>query len=453
MYSRFFTLTIIFITTLGLWAIPGSLVAAAQTSKPSFYKDVLPILEAHCQVCHRPGEIGPMPLITYGQARPWAEAIRQQVVLRKMPPWFADPRYGHFSNDPSLTPAEIAAVSKWAETGAPAGDPKDAPPPRKFATGWNIGCPDLVLRMPRAFHLPASGTIEYQYIVIPTGFRKDKWVTAAEVRPSNRSVVHHAVVYIREPESSWLRDAKPGIPYSIPADDPRHGTLKTTSDILLVYAPGHVPEPLRPDDAKLIPAGSDLVLQVHYTPNGKLSADQSEIGLVFAKNPVKARVLTLQMDVDRFVIPPGHPHFRVAVEGTLPNAATLLSFFPHMHYRGASFEYHYIHPDGTDEILLRVNPYRFHWQLTYQLAEPRLLPAGARLLWVAYYDNSKNNPENPDPDSAVYAGEQSWEEMMVGFFDVAVPPGIDKRQFFIRPRRKSAIEVINGREASAVVAL
>ncbi len=399
---------------------------------PEYYRDVAPILEKHCQVCHRPGEIGPMPLMTYGEARPWARAIREAVVRRKMPPWFADPRFGKFSNDPSLSAAEIETVSEWVKAGSPAGDAREAGPARRWSVGWSIPKPDVVLETPRAIAIPARGTVEYQYVVMPTGFRQDKWVAMAEVRPSERAVVHHAVVYIRPPGSDWLREAKPGIPYSIPEDDPRHKRLWTTSDLLLVYAPGNEPDRLPEGMAKLIPAGSDLVLQMHYTPNGKAVEERTSIGLKYARGPVTKRVLSLQMGNDQFVLPPGDADVRVAAHGTLPNEALLLSLFPHMHLRGASFAFHYIHEDGKIETLLYVKPYDFHWQLSYRLAQPRLLPAGAKLEWVAHFDNSANNPQNPDPGAAVRYGEQSTEEMMIGFFDVAVAPGVDKERFFVR---------------------
>ncbi|HEX5431164.1 MAG TPA: thiol-disulfide isomerase, partial [Bryobacteraceae bacterium] len=234
-----------------------------------------------------------------------------------------------------------------------------------------------------------------------------------EVRPSDRSVVHHAVVYIREPGSTWT-----------------HGPTK--ADILAVYAPGSSPDIEPPGMAKLVKAGSDLVMEIHYTPNGKAVSDREQIAILFAKSPPKKRVLTLQMDSTSFLIPPGDPDYRVAVWGTLPNDALLLSFFPHMHLRGKEFDYVRIREDGARETLLKVAPYNFYWQLTYRLAKPIPLKKGTRLEWVAWYDNSKNNPLNPDPDAAVRYGHQSWDEMMVGFFDVAVDPGVDKKAFFVR---------------------
>jgi Copper type II ascorbate-dependent monooxygenase, C-terminal domain len=403
-------------------------------SLPTFYKDVLPILQDRCQSCHRPGEAAPMPLLTYEQTQPWAKKIAAEVESKMMPPWFADPRYGHFSNDPSLTAEQITAIVNWANSGAPAGNVSDAPPPRQWTDGWNIPQPDAVVKMPQPVMIPAHGQIEYTYEIVPTHFTNDKWVQMVEVRPSSPAHVHHAVVYIRPPDSAWLRHAPVGEPFTASTlRDPeeRRQAHETTSDLLLVYAPGgagdHFPEGM----AKLVPAGSDLVFQMHYTTNGETASDQTSAGLVFAKIPPKQRVITLQLNNHAIIIPPGADNFRAEVQGTLPNDATLLSFFPHMHLRGKRFEYDIIHEDGTVETLLRVN-YHFHWQLSYQLAEPRELRAGTKLRAVAWYDNSRNNPHNPDPDKTVTWGDQTTDEMMVGFFDVAVPAAMNKWQFFVR---------------------
>jgi len=401
---------------------------------PTFYRDVLPILQNRCQQCHRPGEVAPTPFLTYRQVRPWAKAIREAVALKRMPPWFAEPGYGPFANDRSLSQQQIETLLQWADSGAPEGDAHDAPPAPHWVADWNIRTPDLVLQMPHPFSIPGAGDVDYQYIVVPTGFTEDKWVEMAELRPSNRAIVHHAVVYIREPGSSWLSDAKPGVPYVPPGDTPRERLSNgwTTSDILLVYSPGSLAEDWGSSMGKLIKAGSDLILQFHYTPNGHATSDQSKLGLVFHRAAPMQRVITLQLDNDRFVIPPEHPHYRVSAWGTIPNDTELLSFFPHMHLRGASFEYNIVEPDGKRRTLLRVHPYNFYWQLSYRLAQPLPVKAGTKLECVAYFDNSRNNPNNPDPEDAIRFGPQSREEMMIGFFDIAVAPGTDKTEFFVR---------------------
>ena len=402
---------------------------------PTFYTDVLPILQTRCQACHRRGQLAPMPLQTYRDTRPYAAAIREVIETKRMPPWFADPCCGQFANDPTLTEEQLKTLSNWVEARAPEGNPNDAPPAPFFAEGWNSPAPDAVFRMPVAKRLPASGDVPYQYIILPTGLKQDRWVRMSEIRPGNRMVVHHAVAYIREPKSNWLRGAPVGVPFS--ADDLATPTLRrdavwTDSDILLVYAPGSSPDQWPEGFSKLIPAGSDIVLQMHYTTRGAPMYDQTSIGLVFAKKPPRKRVLTLQLTNDRFLIPPGDPDHRVEVHGTMPNEALLLSFFPHMHLRGKTFEYNMRAPGAPMKTLLRIPHYDFYWQLSYRLAEPIPLKAGTLLQAIASFDNSRNNPHNPDPDSAVTWGEQTWAEMMVGFFDVAVDPSVDKQNFFLR---------------------
>jgi hypothetical protein len=414
--------------------------SASGQSAPSFYRDVLPILQRHCQSCHRPGEIAPFPLVTYSQTKNWAAAIRADVNSRKMPPWFADPCCGKFSNNPSLSAEEINKIDDWARAGAPQGDPRDSPPAPHWTAGWNIAPPDLVLKMPQPVKVPASGDVEYTYEIVPTNFKEGKWVQMSEMRPLARDHVHHAVVYIRPPESKWLRGAPVGVPFTATTlRDPHlmHEAHATTSDLLLVYAPGSSPEDWPEGMAKFIPAHSDLVFQMHYTTNGHAGSDQTSLGLVFAKQPPEKRVLTLQLanDHDTIPIPPNTDNYRVEVHGTLPNDALLLGFFPHMHLRGKKFEYNLVHDDGTRETLLRVN-YDFYWQLSYRLSGPRMLLAGTRLEAIAWYDNSRHNLHNPDPDSPVEWGDQTYNEMMVGFFDVAVPAEMDKEKFFVRGSQK-----------------
>ena len=354
-----------------------------------------------------------------------------------MPPWFADATVGHFANDPSLTTGQIQTLGDWTATGAPAGSVADAPPPRKFAEGWNIPQPDLVVRMPKAVAIPASGDVEYTYEIVPTGFTEGKWVEMSEIRPSSRENVHHAVVYVRPPDSPWLRDLPKNVPFTASAmtnEQNMHDTHTTKADILLVYAPGSSPDNWPAGMAKYIPAGSDLVFQIHYTTHGHATTDQTAVGMVFAKTAPAKRVLTLQLTNSTFAIPPGADDYRVEVHGSLPNDALLLSFFPHMHLRGKRFEYNIVKPDGSVEPLLRVN-YSFYWQLSYRLATPLPLKAGTVLQAVAQFDNSRNNPHNPDPSAEVYWGDQTYDEMMVGFFDVAVPANTDKTEFFVRGAR------------------
>jgi hypothetical protein len=404
------------------------------SSPPTFYRDVIPILQEHCQTCHRAGEIAPFSLVSYKDTKHWAQAIKTATQSKQMPPWFADPRFGNWADDPSLTPEQIASLGAWADAGAPAGDARDAPGAKRWSEGWNIPQPEAVIRMPKPVPIPAQGEIDYTYEIVPTGFTTDRWVQMSQIRPSSPEYVHHAVVYIRPPDSNWLRGAPVGVPFTgNDLSDPvqRRNAHWTDTDMLLVYAPGSSPDQWADGMAKFVPAGSDLVFQMHYTTNGHAGTDQAAAGIVFSKAPVKQRVLTLQLTNSSFLIPPHADNFRVEVHGTLPNDATLLNFFPHMHLRGKRFDYEIVHPDGTVETLLRVN-YNFHWQLSYRLAEPRPLKAGTELQAVAWFDNSDKNPHNPDPDAMVKWGDQTRDEMMVGFFDVAVPAGIDKPHFFMR---------------------
>lgn len=375
-----------------------------------------------------------MSLVSYQQARSWANEIAAATAQKSMPPWFADPSIGHFANDPSLTAEQIATLSAWAKAKAPMGQPADGPPPKLWLEGWNIARPDAIVQMPQPVAIPARGDIEYTYEIAPTHFQEDRWVQMSEVRPSAPQHVHHAVVYIRPPDSKWLRHAPVGVPFTASSlTDPqeRREAHETTSDLLLVYASGSSPDQWPDGMAKFVPAGSDLVFQMHYTANGHAAHDQTRVGLAFARTVPQQRVITLQLNNHALIIPPEADNFRVEVAGTLPNDAVLLSFFPHMHLRGKRFEYDIIHADGTVEPLLRTD-YHFHWQLSYRLAEPRPLTAGTKLRAVAWYDNSRANPHNPDPEATVTWGDQTYQEMMVGFFDVAVPANVDKWQFFIR---------------------
>jgi hypothetical protein len=376
----------------------------------TFFRDVLPILQNHCQECHRPGEMAPMPLRTYEETRPWAKAIRDQVRSHNMPPWPADPCCGHFSNDRSLRAQDIETLVKWVDTGAPKGDLRDAPAEKSWPDGLRS---DLTLAMDKPFQVPASGAVEYQYFPIPTGFKEDRWVQAVEVRPGDRTVVHHIVVYLREPGSTWT-----------------HGATK--SDILTVYAPGSTPDSWAEGMAKLVKAGSDLVLEIHYTPKGKPTSDRTSVGLVFAKKAPEKRVLTLQLNNDHFLIPAGEKDYRVTAWGSIPNDALLLSFFPHMHLRGKSFLFGLNDGNKGFETLLNVPNYDFYSQLSYRLKTPIPLKKGMRLQCWGTFDNSPNNPRNPDPSVDVTYGQQSWEEMMIGFFDVAVDVSVGKPEFFIR---------------------
>lgn len=432
----------------GSVALAAVSIASAAPSAPTFYKDVLPVLQKNCQTCHRPGEAAPMSFLTYDSTRPWAKAIKSAVATKKMPPWFADPHVGKFGNDPSLSSDTIETLVKWADDGAPAGNPADAPAPLTWFEGWRIGKPDVIIKVPQAYSVPASGTVDYQYVIVPTGFTEDKYVSMAEARPSAPSVVHHILAFVRAPGSSFLRGAPANAAFSekglrsemearmkkMREENPEAFAKARRAaaggpdmgggdfgDMIAGYAPGTLPDILKPGQVKLIPAGSDIVFQIHYTANGKPASDVSQLGLVFAKYKPVERVLTLAATTQDFVIPAGNPNYEVDAKLKLQDDATLINMLPHMHFRGKSFEYRVTYPSGEKETLLDVPNYDFNWQLTYDLAKPRLLPKGSVIECTAHYDNSADNKWNPDPTKDVRYGEQTWEEMMFGFFDVSVP--------------------------------
>ena len=414
-------------------------VAAAAT--PTYQKDIAPILQKHCQECHRPGEIAPMSLMSYKDSRPWAKSIRQAVLVKKMPPWSADPHYGKFSNDRSLTQSEIDTLAAWADGGAPEGNPNDAPAPVQFAEGWTIGKPDLVLDMGADYKVPASGTIAYTNFVVHTGFTEDKWVKEVEVRPGNTSVVHHIVLYARPKGSSYDADAKPGEPF-VGSSQPPQKNRPPQSDIgqltglfaapgagpvemIGLYLPGGTVYKTGQGQARLIPAGSDLIFSMHYTANGKESLDRSKVGINFAKEPPKERVVNAYVVNQTLRIPPGEPNHRVDARLTLQQEAKLQTLIPHMHLRGKGFEFEVTYPTGETETLLKVPRYDFNWQIAYELAKPITLPKGTLIHMTVFYDNSPNNPANPDPTNEVFWGDQSWEEMATGFVDLAIPAEMD----------------------------
>lgn len=407
--------------------LTGALFAAKPTdvSAVSFSREIAPILRQHCQACHRPGEAAPFSLLTYQQARPWAKSMKEAVLLKKMPPWFADPHYGKFSNDRSLSQHDIDTLVAWADAGAPEGDPRDLPPQPAYLQGWSIPAPDVVFEFPRTFQIPATGTLEYQKVIVPSGFTEDKWVQFAEARPDDRAHVHHMILFVREPESHWLRGQPAGVFFVAPkVTGDNTDTSALPSDFLVGYAPGQPPEILPPGQGKLVKAGSDFVLEIHYTTNGKPGADRSRFGLVFSRERPQTRVLTLSATNGKFRIPPGDPNYRVDAAFEVGADVKLAGLHPHMHGRGKDFEYRIVYPSGQSQTILRVPRYDWHWQLWYTLASPIALPKGARIECIAHFDNSPNNPDNQDPKKEVAWGDQSWDEMMVGFFNLEFPANI-----------------------------
>jgi hypothetical protein len=406
---------------------------------PTYYREVLPILRQHCVICHRANGIAPMSFETYEDARRYSKIIRKVAQDKTMPPSFAIPLAGRVSNDPSLTSQEFSTLAAWANLNAPAGDQHNPPSERPAAAPWSIPKPDFILKMPQAVAIPSSGDIEYTYEIVPTGFTEGRWVQMAEVVPSLPAMVRQAIVFIRGPGSHWLRHAPVGKPFTtatLAGDKDRHWA---DDDILMVYAPGTPVDEWPARMAKFIPPGADLIFRLQYITNGTAGADQSSVGLVFSKRKPPQRVVTLALANDQFTIPPGASDCRVEAHGVLGKDAVLLSLFPNMHLRGKGFEYDVVHtgnrssnqPEPQIEILLRVN-YDLRWQTNYHLKEPRLLRAGTNLRVVGWYDNSPNNPHNPDPNASVGSGDQARDEVLLGFFEVSVPASLGEHGNLIR---------------------
>jgi mono/diheme cytochrome c family protein len=392
-------------------AFTTDLVEGSDKAAVTYAKDVAPILNKNCVTCHRPGEVAPMSLMSYKEVRPWAKSIREKVVQRVMPPWFADPKFGDFSNDCRLSEREISTIKTWVEAGAPEGDSKDLPPSPRFTEGWTIGKPDLVLSMTKEFNIPAEGAIPYQNFVVPTNFTEDRYVQFAEIRQGDRNHVHHIIVNVRYPASRQARAARPS------NQDERPDRGDDSDGRLAGWAPGEAPLILRPGQAKLIKKGSDLIFQVHYTTNGEPGKDISSIGLIFSKVPVEKRVATAGASARELNIPPGDPNYESSGSFIFKEDSHIENLHPHMHFRGKDFQYKLIYPDGTSKVLLFVPRYDFGWQLTYFFKEPVAAPKGSRLEAVAHHDNSERNKFNPDPTKFVTWGPQTWEEMMIGYFD------------------------------------
>lgn len=399
--------TRLMLLVLGLFvsaALAGSSAASGGSRGAlTFNKDIAPIFFNNCVGCHREGEIAPMSLMTYKEVRPWAKAIREKVATREMPPWHADPKHGTWANDRRMSQKDIDAILSWVDGGAKEGDPKDLPPAPKFASGWQIGEPDMVFHMPVEYTVPAEGAVSYQYFNVPTNFKEDRYIQALEARAGNLSVVHHIVIYVREPQQTR-----------------RSKKLDLGEGLLGALSPGMTPFKAKPGTAKLIKAGSQLVFQMHYTPNGKETKDRSFVGLIFAKEPVEKVITTTAAFDMKFAIPPGASNHEVKAYYEFENDSHIVSFSPHMHLRGKDVLYRAIYPDGKSEVLLALPKYDFNWQVYYYPTRPLPMPKGTKIEVIAHFDNSTKNALNPDPTRTVTFGEQTWDEMMNGFFDIWV---------------------------------
>jgi peroxiredoxin len=377
--------------------------ATTAKSDITFTKDISRILQNRCQECHRPGQIGPMPLLSYDDASNWAAMIKEVIADDRMPPWHADPKHGKFKNDRRLSNDERTKLLAWIDAGCPEGKTSDLPEARKFTQGWSIGTPDVVFTMPDAIVVPPKAeksSLPYKYVLIPTNFTEDKWVQAVEARPGNHEVVHHIVAY------SF-------------AGKRVQGTDGIGDGLLVAYAPGDLGSVFAPGAAKKVPKGASIVLQMHYTPTSTEQKDQSSVALIFAKAPPREEVKTRAITQRLFAIPPGDDNYQVVSKTTLAKDAIVYSMFPHMHLRGKDFKFEIIYPDNKRETVLSVPRYDFGWQSNYIFEKPLRLPAGTRIECTAHFDNSKKNANNPDATKTVFWGEQTWQEMMIGFIDYA----------------------------------
>ncbi|HEX4951291.1 MAG TPA: thiol-disulfide isomerase [Blastocatellia bacterium] len=459
------------VTLLAFTCVIAAGISAHQVSQASgnkmaakpvtFNKDVAPIVFKSCAECHRPGEPAPFSMLSYKEIRPWARAIKEQVVNKKMPRWDANPAHQKFANDPRLTQKEIDTIAAWVDGGAIEGNVKDLPPVPKFTAGWNIGKPDLILTMPEEFTLEASGPDEYQYFEIPTSFTEDKYIQAVEARPGNRQVVHHIIAFIKPPQKEnpnrpklskeeiaklraeaekqsiqyqegFLRRTKPDAPFyndgcNIPPEEYKKRRVEggegggNNNNWLIGYAPGNITQPWPEGTVKKIPAGSSIVFQVHYSKvAGSVQKDRSSVGLIFAKAPPKKEIMMAGVANPFMKLEPGQANQKVTACWTTKEDIHIYTLTPHMHVRGTAQRIEAIYPNGKSEVLLDVPTYSFAWQTTYELKEPKAIPKGTRFLVTTWYDNSPKNKFNPDPTKAVRWGDPTYDEMMIGFIEYTI---------------------------------
>lgn len=438
--------------------------AAAGRAAPTFAKDVAPIIFNNCSVCHRPGEVAPMPLMSYQDVRPWSKAIREEVIERTMPPWYADHQTSlKFRNDRRLSQKEIDTIVAWVDAGSPKGNDSDVPPLPKFTPGWTLGQPDMVIPMPVEFEVPAEGELPMQNFYVPVPFTEDRWIEAVELRPGNSAVVHHSIANVtRLPEGSRIvngravRNDSSGQTATV--EPRRGGALREGDEVfqsqdsftragafkLVGQAPGKGFERHRPGIAKRVSPGMYFQFNLHYQPTGRPEKDRSVLGLWFSKGSVTHEVLTKgvtdvivvegkDLSETRVVngrevrtrgripnIPPNADNWEIIGQTPIKEAITIHAFAPHMHLRGKDIKYVLIWPDGREQTLLNVPRYDFNWQLHYELETPLKVPAGSKMVAIAHYDNSLKNRYNPAPQKEVFWSEQSWDEMFIPWFEYTV---------------------------------
>ena len=385
----------------------------ASTSKVTFANQVVRIFQQSCQQCHRPGQMAPMSLLTYQEARPWAKSIKQKVQGREMPPWHADPRYGEFVNDRRLTDEEVDTIVRWVDSGAPRGNAADMPEPLSFPEGWSIGEPDLVLSMSRPYTVRASGRDTFEYFNIDTRLTEDRFVSAVEILPGDARVVHHVLAYVHQNDDFNFRDEE-----SWSRSIGRGGTM------LIEYAVGNKGDIFPPGSGRLLKKGSRLLLQIHYHPYGEQTQDVTRVGLRFhPRGTQHRRIISRWIGTHSIGIPPNTRNVASRSSYTFRQAVNIISFQPHMHCRGQAMIAEVFYPDGQHEILCSVPNYDFNWQTTYTFTTPPYLPAGTRMVVTGLHDNTKSNPNNPNPNAYVTWGQSTNDEMMHGWTDFVYAQG------------------------------
>ncbi len=380
---------------------------AATPATPTYHREISRLMQAHCVECHREGGLGPFSLESHEDLGEHAGMIRKQVERGAMPPWFALPgepgTHAVFSNDRSMPEADKSALLSWLKSGLPLGDPAEAPVARKFADGWTVGTPDVVFQIPEPVEIKAEGAMPYQNRVVETTLAEERWVQGYEILPTAPEVVHHVIVKVH-PKGSSARERGEG-----------------EEGFFAAYVPGNSYRMLPPGFAKRLPAGSKLSFQIHYTPNGKATKDQLKIGLMFAKEAPRNEVHVAAVAQHRLNIPPGAANHVETKRQVIPMNMNITAYMAHMHVRGKSFKYELTTPDGKTETLLDIPRYDFNWQLQYDYAQPKFIPPGSTMTITAVFDNSSGNPANPDPTKTVLWGDQTYDEMMIGYVEHFTP--------------------------------
>ena len=384
-------------------------VKPAEGKTVSYVMEVAPILQKNCVVCHSPGNIGPFAMSNYEKVKGWSSMIREVLLEQRMPPWHADPHHGKFANDRSLTPEQVQTLLTWIDQDKPRGtgaDPLVAQPPPEVAD-WPLGKPDYIVSMPKEVEIPATGIFPYRYVVVDSPINEDVWLRAAIVKAGNRKVLHHCLVFLYYPKTSEL-----------PQPDYKGGV----DGFFTSFLPGTEGLTYPEGTGKFLPKGSRFIFQLHYNATGKEEKDRSEIGLYLFKTKPPMELQTRAASKRKLDIPPGDPNYEVEGQFAFKRDSMLYEMSPHMHFRGSRVKYEAVYPDGKREVLLSVPHYDFNWQTVYRLAEPKRMPAGTKLICTGAFDNSPQNPANPDSTKLVHFGEQTFDEMFIGYLNYAEMP-------------------------------